>query len=133
MDKICSKEEAARSAKAVSLANQGRWTQWARVKKRNLWGMELKCLSLIVIATYDILPTPIFLYQFYGEDPRCALCPRPASLKHILTGCKVNLGVTTKSSQTLPPSGKKTNRCQLFTTSSNPDMGLKWYFDHLLC
>lgn len=29
--------------------------------------------------------------QWYGEDPTCALCPSPATLKHIMTGCKNSL------------------------------------------
>ena len=44
--------------------------------------------SFILRATYDVLPSPKNLHQWYGEDPTCALCPTPATLKHILTGCK---------------------------------------------
>ncbi|KAI2651779.1 Armadillo-like helical domain-containing protein 4 [Labeo rohita] len=89
-------EEAARWARAVSLGEQGQWTWWDRVEKRrinwkDLWNMEEKQLSFIIRATYDILPVPTNLHQWWGEDPGFALCFRPASLKHILTGCKVSL------------------------------------------
>ena len=50
--------------------------------------MEAKRLSFIIRATYDVLPTPANLHQWYGEDPGCAM---PASLRHILTGCKTSL------------------------------------------
>lgn len=53
--------------------------------------MEAKRISFIIRATYDILPTPSNLHQWMGEDPGCALCSRPGSLKHILTGCRASL------------------------------------------
>ncbi|KAL1276979.1 hypothetical protein QQF64_023652 [Cirrhinus molitorella] len=52
---------------------------------------ESKWLRFIIRATYDVLPTPVNLQQWRGEDPSCALCSKPASLKHILTGYKVSL------------------------------------------
>jgi hypothetical protein len=89
-------EEAARWAKAVSLAKQGQWTRWDSVEKRkiswkDLWAMEARRLSFSIRATYDVLPTPVNLHQWYGEDPDCALCSMPANLRHILTGCKTSL------------------------------------------
>lgn len=48
-------------------------------------------ISFIIIATYDVLPTPKNLNQWFGEDPSCALCQTPATLRHIFTGCKTSL------------------------------------------
>ncbi|KAL1252214.1 hypothetical protein QQF64_020010 [Cirrhinus molitorella] len=96
VDEVKHQEEGTRRAKVVSLSIQGQWTRWDSVEKRklswkDLWSMESKRLSFIIRATYDVLPTPVNLQQWRGEDPSCALCSKPASLKHILTGCKVSL------------------------------------------
>ena len=53
--------------------------------------MEASNISFIIRATNDLLPSPKNLHQWYGEDPTCALCPTPGTLKHILTGCKTSL------------------------------------------
>ena len=89
-------EEVLRSAKAVSLAKQGQWMQWEGVERRkiswrDLWQMEAKEISFIIRATYDVLPSPKNLSQWYGEDPTCALCPTPATLRHSMSGCKTSL------------------------------------------
>lgn len=96
MQEVRHQEEAARWAKAVSLGKQGQWTRWDSVEKRkiswkDLWAMEAKRLSFSIRATYDLLPTPNNLHQWYGEDPECALCFMPANLRHILTACKTSL------------------------------------------
>lgn len=44
--------------------------------------------SFINKATYDVLLPPKNLHQWYGEDPTCALCPTPETLKHILSRFK---------------------------------------------
>lgn len=85
-----------RRAKAVSLAKQGQWMQWEGVERRKiswreLWEMEAKKFSFIIRATYDVLPSPMNCQQWYGEDPTCALCSSPATLKHIMSGCKTSL------------------------------------------
>lgn len=54
-------------------------------------GMEAFHISFTLRATYDVLPSPSNLNQWYGEDPTCPLCPSPANLKHILVGCKTSL------------------------------------------
>ncbi|KAL1277462.1 hypothetical protein QQF64_024135 [Cirrhinus molitorella] len=89
-------EEAARCAKAVSQAQQGRWMKWDGVERRKItwsemWGMEANRLSFIIRATYDVLPSPTNLHLWHGEDPACPLCAAPATLKHILVGCKTSL------------------------------------------
>ena len=81
-------EEAGRRAKAVAQAKQGQWMAWEGVKMRkiywkDLWEMETLRASFTIRATYDVLPSPANLSQWYGEDPTCPLCPCPATLKHI--------------------------------------------------
>lgn len=48
-------------------------------------------VSFTTRAAYDVLPSPANLSQWYGEDPICPLCPGPATLNHILVGCKTSL------------------------------------------
>ncbi len=89
-------EEAVRCTKAVSQSKQGQWTNWENLEQRkltwkDLWEMEGSRLSFIIRATYDVLPTPKNLNQWIGEDPSCPLCQTPATLRHILVGCKISL------------------------------------------
>lgn len=53
--------------------------------------MEESRISFLLRATYDVLPSPNNLKQCLGEDPSYPLCLSPASLRHILTSCKVSL------------------------------------------
>ncbi|KAL1263729.1 hypothetical protein QQF64_006468 [Cirrhinus molitorella] len=96
VEEVRRQEEAARCAKAVSQAQQGRWMKWDGVERRKIawsemWGMEANRLSFIIRATYDVLPSPTNLHLWHGEDPACPLCAAPATLKHILVGCKTSL------------------------------------------
>ena len=96
VEEVRHQEEAARCAKAVAQAQQGRWMKWEGVEKRKitwneLWSMESSRLSFIIRATYDVLPSPTNLHLWYGEDPNCLQCAAPATLKHILVGCKTAL------------------------------------------
>lgn len=96
VEEIRRQEEAARCARAVSQAQQGRWMRWDSVMKKkitwsDMWNMESSRLSFIIRATYDILPSPTNLNVWLGEDPACSLCSAPANLKHILVGCKTSL------------------------------------------
>ena len=96
VEEVRRQEETARSAKAVSLAKQGQWTRWEGLERRKinwseLWQMEASNISFIIRAVYDVLPSPKNLHQWYGEDPTCPLCPAPATLRHIMTGCKTSL------------------------------------------
>ena len=52
--------------------------------------MEGSPINFIIRATYDVLPTLTNLNQWFGEDS-CVLCQTPATLRHILTGCKTSL------------------------------------------
>ncbi|KAJ8352263.1 hypothetical protein SKAU_G00237390 [Synaphobranchus kaupii] len=96
VEEVKRQEEAKRHTKAVSLAKQGRWSNWDSLEKRkiswrDIWEMEGSRLSFAIRATYDLLPTPQNLKQWYGEDPACSLCQTPAPLSHILTGCTTSL------------------------------------------
>ena len=56
-------EEMIRAAKAVAQAQQGQRLNWESVEKRKLswrelWNMEDSCMSLLIGAMYDVLPTP---------------------------------------------------------------------------
>lgn len=53
--------------------------------------MEAGRISFLPRAIYDVLPSPRKLQLWVGEDPSCPLCSSPATLRHILTGCKVRL------------------------------------------
>ena len=96
VQEVRQQEEAARCAKAVAQARQGQWMTWEGVEKRKiswqeLWETEAFRTSFTIKAAYDVLPTPKNLSQWYQEDPTCSLCPTPATLKHILVGCKTSL------------------------------------------
>ncbi|KAK0136753.1 Retrovirus-related Pol polyprotein from type-2 retrotransposable element R2DM [Merluccius polli] len=96
VEEVRREEQAARCAKAVSQGKQGQWMRWEDVEKRKfswkeIWDMEAFRTSFILRATYDVLPSPQNLNQWYGEDPTCHLCPSPANLKHILVACKTSL------------------------------------------
>lgn len=96
VEEVRRQEEGERQAKAVSMAKQRRWTNWEGLEKkklswRDIWQMEGARLSFVIRATYDLLPSPQNLKEWYGEDPTCSLCQVPASLRHILSGCTTSL------------------------------------------
>ncbi len=83
-------------ARAVSQAKQGRWMRWEGVERRKITWSEMlntesNMLSFTIRATYDVLPSPTNLHLWFGEDPACLQCFAPATLKHILVGCKTSL------------------------------------------
>ena len=48
--------------------------------------------SFLIRATYDTLPCPRNLHQWFGAEDTCPLCDTiNASLQHILSGCKIAL------------------------------------------
>ncbi|XP_061748367.1 uncharacterized protein LOC133546664 [Nerophis ophidion] len=83
--------------KAVSQGRQGRWTTWEGTLSRpiswaDLWKMPQARLSFLLRATYDTLPCPRNLHQWYGQEESCPLCGAPnASLQHLLSSCKIGL------------------------------------------
>lgn len=50
-----------------------------------MWDMEIRSLSFVIRAAYDVLPTATNLHQWVGADPESAVCSRPASFWHVLT------------------------------------------------
>ncbi len=90
-------EEERYRIKAVSQCRQGSWTTWEGVVNRNitwsdLWKIPQARLSFLIRATYDTLPCPRNLHQWFGSEEGCTRCNTPnASLQHILSGCKVAL------------------------------------------
>lgn len=96
VEEVRRQEEADRCARAIAQGKQGCWMRWNAVEKKTVtWnelrGMELNMLSFIIRATYDVLTSLTNLNLWMGEDPVCPLCSMPASLKHILVGCKASL------------------------------------------
>ncbi|KAK0155305.1 hypothetical protein N1851_002363 [Merluccius polli] len=88
-------EEDRYKIKAVSQGRQGSWTTWEGVVNRNiswsdLWKIPQARLSFLIRSTYDTLPCPRNLHQWFGNEECCSLCNAPnASLQHILSGCKI--------------------------------------------
>ena len=83
--------------KAVFQGPQGAWTRWdatvyRRISWADIWRMPQARLSFLVRAAYDSLPCPRNLTQWFGSEIGCPLCSNiKASLRHILSGCKVAL------------------------------------------
>ncbi|KAF0045902.1 hypothetical protein F2P81_002431 [Scophthalmus maximus] len=67
------------------------WVERRKITWSELWNKESNMLSFTFRATYDVLPSPTILHLWYGEDPACLQCLAPATLKHILVGCKTSL------------------------------------------
>ena len=86
------------SVKSVSQGQQGRWTSWEGLTDRpmswaDLWKIPQARLSFLVRATYDTLPCPRNLHQWFGAEETCPLCSTTnVSLQHILSGCGTALG-----------------------------------------
>ena len=96
VEQVRRQEEVLRGAKAVAQAKQGQWVNWEGVDKKKLswkelWSMEESSIRFLIGATYDVLPTPQNLKLWVNGDPLCSLCSSTATLKHILSGCKVSL------------------------------------------
>ncbi|KAL1250718.1 hypothetical protein QQF64_018514 [Cirrhinus molitorella] len=96
VEEVRQQEEAVRCSKAVAQVKQGCWMRWEGVERKKLtwselWDMESNRLSFIIRATYDVLPSPTNLQLWFGKDPSCPLCTTPATLIHILVGCKTSL------------------------------------------
>ncbi|RXN29065.1 hypothetical protein ROHU_018794 [Labeo rohita] len=90
-------EEDRYKIKAVSQGRQGSWTTWEGIMNRNIswtdvWKIPQARLSFLIRSTYNMLPCPRNLHQWFGSEESCALCNAPnASLQHILSGCKIAL------------------------------------------
>ncbi|KAK0133618.1 hypothetical protein N1851_030849 [Merluccius polli] len=70
---------------------------WGGVTERplswsDLWKIPQARLSFLVRSTYDTLPCPRNLHQWFGAEETCPLCSTTnASLGHILSGCRTAL------------------------------------------
>ncbi|KAJ8367759.1 hypothetical protein SKAU_G00077870 [Synaphobranchus kaupii] len=88
-------EEECYKIKAVSQGRQGSWTTWDKVVDRKISWSDLipqARLSFLIRSTYDMLPCPRNLHQWFGNEECCSLCNAPnASLQHLLSGCKTAL------------------------------------------
>ena len=96
VEQVCRQEEMLRSTKAVAQVKQGQWLNWEGVEKKKLsckelWSMEERSIRFLIGATYDVLPTPQNLKLWLNGNLLCSLCSGTASLRHILSGCKVSL------------------------------------------
>ncbi|KAJ8412464.1 hypothetical protein AAFF_G00128000 [Aldrovandia affinis] len=90
-------EEERYKIKAASQGHQGGWTTWEGIVNRliswsDLWKIPQARLSFHIRSTYDTLPCPRNLHQWFGNEECCPPCNAPnASLQHILSGCKTAL------------------------------------------
>jgi len=87
-----------RCIKAISQAKQVEWMRWESMELRKMgWqaleSIEESTISFLIRSTYVVLPSPQNLNLWVEEDPFCSSCSSPATLRHILTGCKVVLRV----------------------------------------
>jgi len=58
----------------------------------DLWKITQARLSFQIRSTYDTLPCPRNLQQWFSTEERCPFCSTSnASLQHILSGCKTAL------------------------------------------
>ena len=94
---VARSEQERLNIKAVSQSRQGGWTSWEGLTDRvmswsDLWKIPQARLSFLIRATYDTLPCPRNLHQWFGTEETCPLCVKVnASLQHILSGCKTAL------------------------------------------
>ena len=57
-----------------------------------MWKIPQARLSFLIPSTYNTLPCPWNLQQWFGNEECCSLCnAHNASLLHILSGCKIAL------------------------------------------
>lgn len=71
--------------KAISQGNQRAWTRWKATVDRHItwadiWRMPQARLSFLLKATYDTLPYPRNLSQWFGEAVSCPLCGAKVAL-----------------------------------------------------
>ena len=98
VNEIRNAEEETRRVKAASMKAQGAWLNWTNVESRTVSSGDLMkspdlSLSFFLKSISDTLPTPLNLHIWKKlEDPTCTVCRKDiASLRHILSSCKVAL------------------------------------------
>ncbi len=67
-DEVLNLEQEGRRAKSIEFATQVAWTRWNLPKRTiiwsELWRLEPFCISFLLRAVYDILPTPVNLHRW---------------------------------------------------------------------
>ncbi|XP_062848878.1 ankyrin repeat domain-containing protein 26 isoform X2 [Trichomycterus rosablanca] len=97
-DEIRVEVEENRRIKMVAMYQQGAWTRWEHAEKRKitwpeLWRLEPQHLKFLILAVYDVLPSPTNLQRWgMADTAACQLCERRATLEHILSCCPKALG-----------------------------------------
>ena len=95
VEQVRRKEEMLLGTTAVVQAKQGQWLNWEGVQKKKLswkelWSMQERSIRFLIGATYDVLPTPQNLKLWLNGNPLCSSFSGTATLRHILSGCKVS-------------------------------------------
>ncbi|KAJ8385385.1 hypothetical protein AAFF_G00190060 [Aldrovandia affinis] len=77
-------EEERYKIKPVSQGHQGGWTTWEGIVSRpiswsDLWKIPQARLSFLIRSTYDTLPCPRNLHQWFGNAAYSAMLPKQAS------------------------------------------------------
>lgn len=85
-------EEERFKIKAVPKGRRRSWTTSEGVGNRNIrWTDQLKIpqarFSFLIHSTYDTLPCPWNLHQWFGSEESCSFCSTP----NTLSGCKTTL------------------------------------------
>ena len=87
-----------RFVRAVQQAQQGQWTRWEPVERRELKWSQLQSfdqyrLGFLIRGTYDILPTGVNLKRWgLLDSSKCPLCAGEQTLDHVLSACRSALG-----------------------------------------
>lgn len=93
LKEVWRQEMAARWTKAVALAHTGSVDMVGRSRKEEveLEGGMGHGYEEPELCHQSHIRHPTNLHQWFGEDPASYLCTKPASLRHILTGCRNSL------------------------------------------
>jgi len=97
-DVVDKETEEAYYVKAVTQSLEGTWTMWKDYTQRSLSWRSLvygdpKLFRFCIGATFNTLASPSNLVRWKIDlGAVCALCGNPATIPHILSGCKQALG-----------------------------------------
>jgi len=87
VEQVRRQEEMLRGTKAVAQGLDWEGVEKKKLSWKELWSMEDRSIRFLIGATYDVLPTPQNLKLWVNGD---LLCSGTATLRHILSGCKVS-------------------------------------------
>ena len=96
LQEVRRKEDQQRGVRMAGRAMQGAWMRWQvpakKVKHQDIWRMSEARMRFLIKAVHDMLPTPANKNRWYSTDEnKCKLCNENASLRHILSSCRVAL------------------------------------------